>query len=191
MTPPGQENRASPKTRFVKLKICLVGDSAVGKTSLIRRFVFDQFDDKYIKTIGTKVTKKEITIQNPSNGEPVEVHLMIWDIMGDKGFRHLLTQAYFYGTHGIIGMCDITRKKTLSALSEWMINVKEIVNDVPVIFLGNKCDLDSKQELDINDIKIFATRYKNAAAYLSSVKTGQNVELAFKNISEKVVETFT
>lgn len=183
-----QGGEASPKAKLIKMKLCLVGDSAVGKTSLIRKFVSDQFDDKYIKTIGTKVTKKVMTVQNPKNGEAVDVNLMIWDIMGDKGFRHMLTQAYFFGTHGIIGMCDVTRKKTLSALSDWMLGVKEVVNDVPVVFLGNKCDLVEEQELDINDINIFATRYKSASTYLSSVKTGFNVELAFKSLSEKVLE---
>ena len=66
----------------VKGKVCLLGDIAVGKTSLIRRFVLDQFDDKYISTVGTKVTKKKMDFEFPEANCSVEVTLLIWDIMG-------------------------------------------------------------------------------------------------------------
>ncbi|UCE73663.1 MAG: hypothetical protein JSV56_11645, partial [Methanomassiliicoccales archaeon] len=91
-----------------KLKLCLIGESSVGKTSLIKRFVFDQFDDEYICTIGTKITKKEMKVQLQGNGGPKEVQFLIWDIIGHQSFRQLLQQAYFYGTHGLIAVCDIT-----------------------------------------------------------------------------------
>ncbi len=174
--------------RYIKFKLCLVGESAVGKTSLIRRFVFDQFDDKYIKTIGTKVTKKDMRVQNPNNGEPADVRLMIWDIMGDKGFRQVISQAYFFGAKGIIAMCDITRKQTLSELHGWMDSVQSVTGEIPVVFLGNKCDLINQQELSINDLENFSSSYKQSVTYLSSVKTGFNVELAFQKLSEKILE---
>ena len=170
-----------------KFKICLIGENAVGKTSLIRRFVTDEFDDKYLKTIGTKTTKKEMKFQSPNNGTR-NVSLIIWDIMGDKGFRLLLQEAYFFGAQGIIGMCDITRKNTLIDLHGWMEAAQSVTGKIPTIFLGNKYDLVDKQEVDLNELNDFASRYEKAIAYLSSAKTGFNVELAFRTLSEKILD---
>jgi GTPase SAR1 family protein len=77
------------ENKEVKVKVCLVGSGGVGKTSLIRRYVNDMFDDKYIATIGTKVTKKEIPIKDQNDSE-IKMDMMIWDIMGQKGFKQLL-----------------------------------------------------------------------------------------------------
>src|SRR6266566_3607415 len=76
----------------MKVKICLVGEGAVGKTCLIRRFIQDQFDDRYISTLGAKVSKKEIKVDGPNGG--TDIDMTIWDIMGEKGFRELLKEAY-------------------------------------------------------------------------------------------------
>ncbi len=176
-----------PQRKPLKLKLCLVGESAVGKTCLIRRFVFDQFDDKYIGTLGTKITKKEIEIQLPNNDGMQEVHLMIWDIMGQQGFRQLLQEAYFFGAQGIIGVCDVTRKNTLSELHNWMSAVHSVTEEIPMVFLGNKSDLEEYQEVDLDDIKNFASRYEKTDIFLSSAKTGSNVELAFKTLGEKIL----
>src|SRR6059058_4325981 len=66
----------------MKVKVCLVGEGAVGKTCLIRRFIQDQFDDRYISTLGAKVSKKEIKVDGPSGG--MDVDMTIWDIMGER-----------------------------------------------------------------------------------------------------------
>src|SRR5256885_14767503 len=93
--------------KHVKAKVCLVGDVAVGKTSLIRRFVQDEFDDRYIATVGTKVTKKTVDVS--WKGAPAMLDMMVWDIMGEKGFRELLREAYFHGTPGVRGVGEQTR----------------------------------------------------------------------------------
>src|SRR5207245_9318037 len=93
-----------------KPNVDLVGDVAVGKTSLIRRFVQDEFDDRYIATVGTKVTKK--TVDVTWKGAPAMLDMMVWDIMGEKGFRALLRDAYFEGSHGVIAACALTRRDT-------------------------------------------------------------------------------
>ena len=178
----------SESKKSLKLKLCLVGESAVGKTCLIRRFVFDQFDDKYIGTLGTKVTKKEIKIQHPESNGVIDVNLMIWDIMGQQGFRQLLQEAYFFGAQGLIAVCDLTRKNTLSELHSWMDSVHSVTKDIPVIFLGNKSDLDNYQEFNLNEVKKLAQRYGNSEAFLSSAKTGENVELAFHKLGEKILK---
>ncbi|MDG6221373.1 MAG: ADP-ribosylation factor-like protein, partial [Candidatus Thermoplasmatota archaeon] len=94
-----------------KRKFCLLGEGAVGKTSLIRRFVTDQFDDRYITTIGTKVTKKSLDLPPGSGADRVE--MMIWDIMGQQGYRTMLQESYFSGAAGALAICDVTRKDTL------------------------------------------------------------------------------
>src|SRR5437870_2058230 len=100
----------------MKVKICLVGEGAVGKTCLIRRFIQDQFDDRYISTLGAKVSKKEIKVDGPNGG--MDVDMTIWDIMGEKGFRELLKEAYFHGAQGVLAVCDVTRKETLDDLED-------------------------------------------------------------------------
>src|SRR5437667_10219001 len=85
--------------RRMKVKVCLVGEHAVWKTSLIKRYVLNEYDDRYIVTLGAKVSKKELTL-NPKAGDPVQMDMTIWDIMGSKGFRELLREAYFHGHRG-------------------------------------------------------------------------------------------
>src|SRR5438309_6423160 len=104
--------------KHLKAKVCLVGDVAVGKTSLIKRFAQDQFDDRYIATVGTKVTKKSLDVA--WKGAPATLDMMVWDIMGEKGFRALLRDAYFEGSQGVIAVCDVTRKDTFYDRSEWV-----------------------------------------------------------------------
>src|SRR5438876_4269275 len=101
--------------RRMKVKVCLVGEHAVGKTSLIKRYVLNEYDDRYIVTLGAKVSKKEVTL-NPKGGDPVQMDMTIWDIMGSKGFRELLREAYFHGAQGILAVADITRYDTLEDL---------------------------------------------------------------------------
>ena len=122
----------------MKVKICLVGEGAVGKTCLIRRFIQDQFDDRYISTLGAKVSKKEIKLDGPNGGSDID--MTIWDIMGEKGFRELLKEAYFHGAQGVLAVCDVTRKQTLEDLGEWVAAVVKVTGNVPIEFLANKAD---------------------------------------------------
>ena len=170
------------------MKLCLIGESSVGKTSLIRRFAFNQFDGKYSATIGTKITKKEIKVQHPNNGGLVDILIMIWDIVGARGFRQTLQDAYFFGAQGILGVCDVTRENTLLDLHSWMDAVLSVTEEIPIVFLGNKCDLVGRQQVDLNELKDFASEYETAVTYLSSAKTGINVDLAFKTLGERVLK---
>jgi small GTP-binding protein len=159
----------------------------VGKTSLIRRFVFNHFSDDYLTTIGTKITKKKIKVRHPKNFEWEYVTLMVWDIMGQPGFRHMLQDAYFYGAHGVIGVCDVTRKNTLSDLENWMEGVHNIVDGAPAVFLGNKCDLAGEQQVKVDELNEFASKYGHSKALLSSAKTGLNVDQAFKTLTKDII----
>jgi small GTP-binding protein len=174
--------------KSIKRKICLIGEGGVGKTSLIKRFVFDQFSDGYLITIGTKITKKEIVIKSPENDQDLTVTMMIWDIMGQKGFREILREAYFFGAQGAMAVCDVTRKDTLSELEGWIQSMNDITKDVPLIFIGNKVDLTDQAEISFNDVKEFAENYEEPTVFLSSAKTGINVNLAFKTLAEKIAK---
>ncbi|UCE37269.1 MAG: GTP-binding protein [Thermoplasmata archaeon] len=175
-----------PAKKSIKRKICLIGEGGVGKTSLIKRFVFDQFSDGYLITIGTKITKKEVTVKNPTTGDDLTVTMMIWDIMGQKGFREILREAYFFGAQGAMAVCDITRKETLDELEGWIQSMNDITRDIPLVFIGNKCDLTNEAEITFNDVKDFASKYEEPTVFLSSAKTGVNVNLAFKTLADKI-----
>src|SRR3989442_15111055 len=154
-----QRGTGSMDVRRMKMKVCLVGEAAVGKTSLIRRFVLDDFDDKYIQTLGTKVSKKELAFPKPTGEGPLKVDMTIWDIMGQKGFRELLKEAYFYGARGILAVCDVTRRKTLEDLDDWIEGVYSVTGKNPIEFLGNKVDLKDQIQISEDDMVQAARAY--------------------------------
>lgn len=177
-----------PEIREIKMKICLIGEGAVGKTSLIKRYVFDQFEREYLSTLGTKITKKQVNLKHPSKDEDVKVILMIWDIMGQKGFRELLQEAYFYGAQGLIAVCDITNKQTLNELEDWLTSAFGVTGKIPIIILGNKSDLKDNAQFGLDEIRKFASKYERAMAYLTSAKTGENVDPAFIKIGREILK---
>jgi len=169
--------------RKLKVKICMVGDSAVGKTSLIKKFVLDMFDDSYITTIGTKITKRTMNVLD----EKTTMDMMIWDIMGQSSFRSLLQDAYFYGAHGIIAVVDSTRPDTLEGIHDWVQSVKQVVGDVPMVFVSNKCDL--KHSMTRETLEKELSRY-GCRFFFSSAKTGENVSEAFGTLGESIVDRY-
>ncbi|MFQ5908043.1 MAG: Rab family GTPase [Thermoplasmata archaeon] len=170
----------------MKMKVCLVGEAAIGKTSLIRRFVHDDFDDKYIQTLGTKVSKKEIALDLPKHGK-FTVDMTVWDIMGQKGFRELLKEAYFYGAKGIIAGCDLTRKATLDDLDDWIEGVYSVTGRIPIEILANKADLKEKRELTEEEVEQFSKAY-DSPNHFTSAKTGDNVEDAFRSLATRIAK---
>ncbi len=179
----------------VKKKIVLLGDSAVGKTSLIRRYVFDKFDDAYISTIGSKVTKKEMVVTK--DGKETELRLMIWDVLGREGYvaTHART---FAGVHGAILVTDLTRKSTLATLERyWIPLLFDVVEHVPLIFVCNKNDLTDESAFDLDDLRFVASRYNSGfkeelpeghySSYSTSAKTGDKVEIAFQSLGHMLL----
>lgn len=159
-----------------KVKVCLAGEPMVGKTSLIRRYVLDEYDDRYIATLGAKVTKKEIDATGSKEGAAVT--MILWDIWGNKNVRDLLKDAYYHGAHGIIAVCDVTRPETLVELDAWAEAIRSVAGDIPVCLLANKIDLAQDRLLKEADVKAFAAA-RAWSFYLTSAKTGQHVEDAF------------
>ncbi len=158
-------------------KICLLGDGAVGKTSLIRRFVYDEFSDDYLSTFGTKVTKKVV---DPGGGK--NVALLIWDILGQKKHERLHS-TYYRGASGALVVCDVTRKDTFTTLPRWIDSFHSVVSGAPVVVLGNKVDLEDQIVVGEKAIKKFASSV-GVPYYMTSAKTGLNVEEAFRTIAK-------
>lgn len=172
-----------PEAPRIKTKVCLVGDAAVGKTSMIRRFVQDEFEDRYITTLGAKVSKREIAFDLPDRGQRIQMDMTVWDIMGEKGFRDLLKEAFFHGAKGVLAVCDLTRYSTLKELDDWVQSVFNVVGEVPVVYAINKIDLKDEVMILYGDKEIEqAARAFEAPFFYTSAKTGENVEEVFRRL---------
>ncbi len=173
----------------LKKNIILLGDGATGKTSLVRRFVTDQFDDKYITTIGSKVTKKDFYIE--FKGESVHMIMLVWDVLGQKGYP--VTQALsFGGIEGALLVSDLTRKNTLSSLKEyWIPSLISATGPLPMIFLGNKSDIEDDAEFGEAELMAASKEFDPCELKLqyslTSAKTGDNVEKVFKELAEAIM----
>lgn len=179
----------------IKKKIVLLGDSAVGKTSLIQRYVFNHLEDSYIATIGSKVTTKELKIRTPNKTEKLK--LMIWDLIGRKGY-HALHARTFVGVHGALLVSDLTRKETLDSLEQyWIPSLFKVVEHIPLVFVCNKSDLKGEFEFEFEDM-VDVTRGYNGDfdeilptglkfSYSTSAKNGSNVERVFESLGHLVL----
>jgi len=174
------------ENRIMKKKICLIGDSRVGKTSLIKRYVNDEFDDKYIATIGAKISKKEmnVIVENSGVKYATTITLSIWDLIGhrDREYWSLL-KRYYLNTDGALFVCDVTSKSSLDNLKEWINSLFNTIGVVPFIVMANKSDLENEAEFSENELNNLVKQY-NSEFYMTSAKTGDNVNLSFQRLSE-------
>lgn len=169
----------------VQKKIILLGDGAVGKTSLIKRFVVDKFDDRYIATIGSKITAKELQIVKDE--KVFYLKLQIWDILGQKGYTKL-HHSSFRGTDGVILVADITRKDTFHSIEcYWIPKAQNIIGTVPFVILANKSDLIENAEFKEEEQREFAAKY-DVPFYLTSAKNGENVKSAFYVLGRRMLK---
>ncbi len=170
------------KRNLIK-KICLIGDGAVGKTSLIRKYVYDEFDDKYLATIGAKVTKKVIDIEN-EYGDEIHLSIMIHDILGQARFENVHKQ-YYKGAEGGFLVIDLTRKDTLKKIRWWYSGFTDVVGKVPLTLLGNKNDLKDEHEITSQELWK-AAMDMGCPHYATSAKNGENVERVFENMAKRL-----
>lgn len=171
----------------MKVKVCLVGEPAVGKTSIIRRYVEGRFDDAYLATLQAKFSKKETTLDVAERGLQVKMAMVLWDIMGDKGHRQLLKEAYFYGAQGILAVCDVTRRTTLDDLHAWWDAVTETVGKIPWVLVVNKMDLTG--HLAFGEAKVRGlTERLGAPFFFTSAKTGKGIEDAFASLGRRIFD---
>ena len=177
---------ATATRRVVKMKVCLVGEEAVGKTSLVRQFLTGIFDESYIRTLGAVVSKKVVEVED--RGEPIEADVVILDIMGKRTFMQLFKDAYFNGARGIVAVFDLTRQATLRNLVPWIDGVRDTVGAIPVSFLANK--VDRAEDVEVSDAEIAQVLGSYGRPILkSSAKTGENVEQAFRDLAAEIVRS--
>ena len=167
----------------VSKKICLLGDFAVGKTSLVRRFVHNLFDDKYISTIGVKVSRKMVTVSR--GDEIVHLGMMLWDLAGSDEFSRLRA-SYLRGATGAVLVCDLTRPETLDSLRTYVNDLARINPDTQFILAANKRDLTDQQQILPAQVEAVAATL-NAPHYLTSAKTGDEVEAIFRHLGRLLV----
>ena len=159
-------------------KICLLGDFAVGKTSLVRRFVHNRFDDQYLSTIGVKVSRK--TVMVPIKEEVVELTLMLWDLAGSQEFT-TVTTSYLRGAAGAILVCDLTRADTLPGLQHYADEITKVCGPVKLMIAANKLDIPEQHQISREQVTEIATRLQ-APHFFTSAKVGEEVDLLFRHL---------
>lgn len=165
-------------------KLCLLGESGVGKTSIVARYVFDQFKESILSTLGAAVLKYETRVKHPTTGLDEEIKLMIWDIMGAATIRELLREAYFREASGLLAVCDVTRPGTATALTEWVESARKVAGRLPQTIVANKIDLPSAvadEELENLAVAL------HAPLLFTSAKTGEGVDDAFENLARRIL----
>ena len=164
--------------RAISKKVCLLGDFAVGKTSLVRRFVHNLFDDRYLSTIGVKVSRKTVIV--PCDAEMVELAMMIWDLAGSEEFTQM-RGSYLRGTSGAVWVCDLTRPETLDSLPSYIEALFEASPRARIVLAANKRDLVDQRCITAAQIEDVANDLA-APYYLTSAKTGDQVEALFHHL---------
>ncbi|NEP41951.1 MAG: GTP-binding protein [Okeania sp. SIO2H7] len=161
----------------------MVGDFGVGKTSLIRRFVDRQFSDKYLSTVGVKISKKKVDLS-----EEKSVQLLIWDLEGHTKFK-AIAPSYLQGASAAIIAADVTRQETIDNMEERLQLFLSVNPKGMAIFALNKADLIEPEQVAklLEDIKEKQPD-RVIAAYSTSAKTGENVDEMFNLISAKMIE---
>lgn len=165
---------------MLQKKICMLGSYSVGKTSLVRRFVFGIFDEKYQTSIGVKIDKKVVN----ASGEDVE--LILWDIYGEDRFQKV-QMSYLSGMFGYLLVVDPTRRDTLDEALDLQKRVVEAKGPLPSILALNKCDL--LEDWDIDPDRISQIEERGQIVLRTSAKTGEGVELAFSRLTEAMLES--
>ena len=167
-------------------KVLLLGDPAVGKTSLIRKFVYDMFDDNYISTLGAKVSRKRLIFDHPNDGSKIEMKMLIWDVMGQKEYG-MLHQSAYQGAQGALIVCDITRRKTYENIVTWVSGLFNVTGEIPIVLIGNKYDLAEQKEIELEELVNTGSTF-TAPTYFASALTGENVEASFSTLGSKMVK---
>jgi small GTP-binding protein len=159
---------------MIRKKILLIGDFGVGKTSLIRRYIDNSFSDYYLTTIGVKISKKRLTIND------IECEILIWDIEGATPIKKI-PHSYFKGASGAIFVCDVSRGDTIDDLYDH-INSFLIVNpNAKYVIAYNKVDLLSTGQKESLSVKLSGNEF------MTSAKDDENVTKLFETLAKEMV----
>ena len=164
----------------LKLKILIIGDSAVGKTSLLLKYVENYFPETHMATIGVEYKTKVIETSK------YKVNLNIWDTTGQERFKSI-TKSFFNGANGIVFVYDITESSTFSGVKNW-IKDSDPYGKFESVLCGNKDDLKEKRQVKTDALKEYGLK-KKIAVFETSAKTGHNVNEAFKQLVDLILNS--
>ena len=170
--------------RVIQKKICMVGIAEVGKTSLVRRYVYHRFQEKYLSTVGTTISRKEVQVETDT--EHILVKLILWDLAGSE---HLstVTKSYLRGAAGAVMVSDLTRPESLSILVHHIKELQAINKAASFALVGNKLDLTDQLRVPESDLAALSHSYR-APYFMTSAKTGENVERMFYDLALRLVQ---
>ena len=170
-----------------QFKISVVGDGAVGKTSLIKKFTKGTFEKDYIKTIGAQLSRFTEKVNEDI------INLIFWDIAGQEDLSFLKPLFYKESNIGIIAFSleetDLGADSFIH-VKEWHEEIKKFCNDIPIVLFANKVDLIEENDLDISKIQNIVKTLGFLGFYLTSAKTGTNVKEAFNAIINELYYKF-
>lgn len=161
-------------------KILVAGDGGVGKTTLLRRFVDDVFDESTITTIGVDFFLKELSLEDGN------CSLQLWDLGGQERFRHLLSN-FIMGARGALLLIDLTKMPKMPQILNWVNIVRLHDFDLPIILVGTKLDLEEAITLDDDTALDIKNTFTMLEYIKTSSKTGHNVNLVFESIAKKLM----
>jgi len=172
----------------IKKKICLLGSFSVGKTSLIERYVHNRFEEKYLTTVGVKISQKLLPpLEIPRRGQLIQHTFLIWDIAGLEKFSHV-AMNYFRGAAGALAVADLTVPESIDRLHEFCEKFLSVSPEAVVLVLGNKLDIFQNDKKTLSALEETARRF-SSAYLLTSAKSGHQVEKAFEMLSKKLGNT--
>ncbi len=170
----------------ITYKIIVIGDPAIGKTSLIRKFVEFQFEKDYIPTVGVSISKQPLELEH--GGKKYKINLMLWDLAGQHQF-FLLHKVYFNGANGVLLGFDLTRTHTYSNTKEWHKElVKNGLTSLPMVLVGNKSDLVDDRKVAKPHIDYMREQLSISDYIETSALDGRNVKELFETIARRILE---
>ena len=166
----------------ITLKILLIGDSYVGKTSLLLQYIDRECPENHMATIGVEFKDKIVQI-NKKN-----VKLQVWDTSGQERYRSI-TKNFYRNADGVMFICDVTKENTFENIKNWLIDSEQNSNNsnFKKILVGNKIDLQKERVIDKEKLENFANK-KGMNFYEASAKEGTNVDLIFTELAQLILE---
>ncbi|MFX1478199.1 MAG: Rab family GTPase [Promethearchaeota archaeon] len=170
-------------------KVIIIGPGAVGKTSLLHRYVENKFHLKYKLTIGADFLSKIIEGYPTTNST---CKLQIWDIGGQERYK-FLRSSFFDGANGALVVFDVSRWHTFEDLKDWITDLRQYAGEkTPLVLIGNKVDLCEDNEVGYEKIEAKSLAKRENAPFIeTSAKTGENVEAAFLNLTDRMIKNIS
>ena len=163
----------------IKIKLLIIGDSNVGKTSILLNFTDNYFPETHLATIGVEYKVKEISTNK------YNIILQIWDTAGQERFRSI-TKSFFRNTNGILFIYDITSRKSFQSVKDWIKDSEMHESGIYKILVGNKIDLEDKREVQTKELIEFGLK-KGIDVIEASAKNRVNIDEAFQKIVDIIL----